>query len=418
VGKAVAALATGALPFTTGEVLNIDGGFHLRRFPRGRPKNVRNPDFTCPDRPLQSSNRIGIPRILSPATRRLAMPINVKCPQCQKLLAIPDELAGRPVRCPGCKGTFQTAAAAPAAPPVPVPAPVAAVPRSAPTPAPVPEPAPEDVDAFSQLPETTTPGIRSRRPGRSKTDATDKPWFLWVLGGLCPLPPLFMLAHLFSYPIAFMVWIGLLVLALVAGLGLVIIRSPVAVRGMILGGLLAFSVLGSGIFLAFRGSSESGSGEPPGWQEVVSSQGRFRVSFPGKPTERTKEEPLTPTRKLLWHQWLLERSKDEGFLLMYMDLPLEVPRPAKPDALLKDLAEGMLSGFPKGAIQNSTAFKSKNLPACDVSGTAEKDGVRVTIVGRLLLAENRVYVLLGMGTRMQPEDPDLKRFFSSFSVAN
>jgi NAD(P)-dependent dehydrogenase (short-subunit alcohol dehydrogenase family) len=33
VGRAVAALVTGALPFSTGEVLNVDGGFHLRRFP-------------------------------------------------------------------------------------------------------------------------------------------------------------------------------------------------------------------------------------------------------------------------------------------------------------------------------------------------------------------------------------------------
>ena len=33
VGKAVVALVTGALPFTTGEVVNIDGGFHLRKFP-------------------------------------------------------------------------------------------------------------------------------------------------------------------------------------------------------------------------------------------------------------------------------------------------------------------------------------------------------------------------------------------------
>jgi NAD(P)-dependent dehydrogenase (short-subunit alcohol dehydrogenase family) len=33
VGEAVAALATGALPFCTGEVVNIDGGFHIRRFP-------------------------------------------------------------------------------------------------------------------------------------------------------------------------------------------------------------------------------------------------------------------------------------------------------------------------------------------------------------------------------------------------
>jgi NAD(P)-dependent dehydrogenase (short-subunit alcohol dehydrogenase family) len=31
VGKAVAAIARELLPFSTGEVLNVDGGFHLRR---------------------------------------------------------------------------------------------------------------------------------------------------------------------------------------------------------------------------------------------------------------------------------------------------------------------------------------------------------------------------------------------------
>jgi len=31
VGRAVAAIANGALPFSTGEVINVDGGFHLRR---------------------------------------------------------------------------------------------------------------------------------------------------------------------------------------------------------------------------------------------------------------------------------------------------------------------------------------------------------------------------------------------------
>jgi 3-oxoacyl-[acyl-carrier protein] reductase len=33
VGKAIASLVTGALPFSTGDVLNIDGGYHVRRFP-------------------------------------------------------------------------------------------------------------------------------------------------------------------------------------------------------------------------------------------------------------------------------------------------------------------------------------------------------------------------------------------------
>ena len=31
VGKAVVAVAEGLFPFSTGEVLNVDGGFHMRR---------------------------------------------------------------------------------------------------------------------------------------------------------------------------------------------------------------------------------------------------------------------------------------------------------------------------------------------------------------------------------------------------
>jgi 3-oxoacyl-[acyl-carrier protein] reductase len=34
VGKAVAALVTGAIPFSTGDAINVDGGFHIRRFPQ------------------------------------------------------------------------------------------------------------------------------------------------------------------------------------------------------------------------------------------------------------------------------------------------------------------------------------------------------------------------------------------------
>jgi 3-oxoacyl-[acyl-carrier protein] reductase len=33
VGQAVASLVSGALPYSTGQVVNIDGGYHLRRFP-------------------------------------------------------------------------------------------------------------------------------------------------------------------------------------------------------------------------------------------------------------------------------------------------------------------------------------------------------------------------------------------------
>jgi predicted Zn finger-like uncharacterized protein len=34
------------------------------------------------------------------------MPSVIACPSCQKQLKVPDELIGRPVKCPGCKETF------------------------------------------------------------------------------------------------------------------------------------------------------------------------------------------------------------------------------------------------------------------------------------------------------------------------
>jgi len=34
VGAAVVALVQGAIPHSTGDVVNVDGGFHLRGFPR------------------------------------------------------------------------------------------------------------------------------------------------------------------------------------------------------------------------------------------------------------------------------------------------------------------------------------------------------------------------------------------------
>jgi predicted Zn finger-like uncharacterized protein len=43
------------------------------------------------------------------------MPSVIACPSCQKQLKVPDELIGRPVKCPGCKETFT--AQSPSTPP-------------------------------------------------------------------------------------------------------------------------------------------------------------------------------------------------------------------------------------------------------------------------------------------------------------
>ncbi|MBS0209690.1 MAG: hypothetical protein JSS27_12140 [Planctomycetes bacterium] len=47
------------------------------------------------------------------------MPIEFVCPQCQKLLRVPDQSAGQQAKCPSCGGVTTIPSASPAAPPSP-----------------------------------------------------------------------------------------------------------------------------------------------------------------------------------------------------------------------------------------------------------------------------------------------------------
>ena len=49
------------------------------------------------------------------------MPLVVECPSCGRKLKVPDELAGKQVRCADCAGTFVAEKPRPAAPPTPAP---------------------------------------------------------------------------------------------------------------------------------------------------------------------------------------------------------------------------------------------------------------------------------------------------------
>ncbi len=63
--------------------------------------------------------------------------LTFSCPQCQKKMAVPGDLAGKQVRCPHCQQVVPAPAPSPtpAAPPAPAPAPAAAPPVPAPEPA-------------------------------------------------------------------------------------------------------------------------------------------------------------------------------------------------------------------------------------------------------------------------------------------
>ena len=86
--------------------------------------------------------------------------MNLLCPNCQKMLTVPDQSAGQLMRCPLCTGTFTvprlpestSVAAVPANPPEILPPPI--------SPPPVAPPPPEDVFRLSAAPEPQLPVLQ------------------------------------------------------------------------------------------------------------------------------------------------------------------------------------------------------------------------------------------------------------------
>ncbi len=71
--------------------------------------------------------------------------MNLLCPNCQKMLTVPEQYAGQMMKCPLCAGTF-TVPGLPAAAAPPPPPPVETIPfQSDPMPPPPPPPPPTPV---------------------------------------------------------------------------------------------------------------------------------------------------------------------------------------------------------------------------------------------------------------------------------
>src|ERR1700687_5382603 len=82
------------------------------------------------------------------------------CPNCTKMITVPDQYAGQPMRCPICQQTFQ-------APSLPSSAPVAAMPLSDP-----PAPAGEEVYKFSHEPLSSPPPPPPVSPSSPRAEST------------------------------------------------------------------------------------------------------------------------------------------------------------------------------------------------------------------------------------------------------
>lgn len=107
------------------------------------------------------------------------MPFGLSCPSCQANFLLPDELAGRQVKCQRCGEVFRAPAAATPAPDEVVSARVA----EEPAPPPMPRPRRDDFDADIERPRRRS-GWDERRPPPRGTRAAERRMDPWVIVGV------------------------------------------------------------------------------------------------------------------------------------------------------------------------------------------------------------------------------------------
>ena len=144
------------------------------------------------------------------------------------------------------------------------------------------------------------------------------------------------------------------------------------------------------------------------WQDYSSMEGSFTCRMPGKVKTETKTMHF-PGGKLIMDAHGVELSNG-AFMVAYMKMPRR-NMPFDYSACVKAMVR---------TWQGEVIYSKRGPVLDDISGVEfearikwPKDGFAT---GRVFVANNRVYMLLVMGTNFRSDTPEVKEFWNSFKL--
>jgi len=146
----------------------------------------------------------------------------------------------------------------------------------------------------------------------------------------------------------------------------------------------------------------------PAWQGFESEQGRYKVSFPGRPA-MTKGR-LNAGAGFVISTRQTAHGANATYEVSHYDYPKDTVGKLGP-AKIVDTARDGLVYVSKGKLDSEKPFALGKLSGRELEITGD-DGTLYRI--RLLLVQTRLYQLTAMAR--PPEQADAKRFFDSFQL--
>jgi len=339
------------------------------------------------------------------------MPITIACPNCDTRLEAPDDIEGKKVQCKKCGERFRARA-------VDVDdeddRPARRATRSASKSRPRPTADDEDEDERSSRrtgkasrrredddrDDREEDEDRPRRGSRDKDDEEDEPRARKKKGKKKKKA---------GPPVVLLLSIGIGVLVLIAVIGTYFsLTGDKADPSAPTGGPVTDAGGGPG-----AGGGLAGHPDLPGWLEFADPNGQFKAWFPRKPAGPTKQQwPLPNGEQAEPTMYTLEIGGG-----MYAVAHLVVPgrEPGAPAEPLLD--ESIAGGIPwtKGAVvKGRTNITHQGFPGRQA--VLEYPGVQGATILRVILAGNRMFVLLARGENFAADTPKVRGFLDSLKI--
>ncbi|MBA4190105.1 MAG: hypothetical protein C0467_19135 [Planctomycetaceae bacterium] len=142
-----------------------------------------------------------------------------------------------------------------------------------------------------------------------------------------------------------------------------------------------------------------------------SKEGRYSVAFPGKPTTDSKK-----AGELTLNTAAVE-AKGVGYIVIHSDLPADTVKASKAEDILENGEKGLVMNF-KAKVTKSqpTTFGKEKYPARNVTAEVKVDATTLKLRLLIVLANNRVYQVLAVGSEDVVGGPMTEKFFESFEI--
>jgi hypothetical protein len=208
-------------------------------------------------------------------------------------------------------------------------------------------------------------------------------------------------------------WMGLGVglSAVIMGLGR-LPKLPVGVQlsaGVVLAAA-GYVALGAAALLGVGGKAAASLRDPATWKTFTSKEGRFEVSFPGEPEQKTAPGPdNTPIVT-----FAVERKREqEVFLAMYSDRSPERWKQSA-NEVFDEEKDGLLSMIPqRKTVTQKTITLRGDIPGREIYVDTPANDV---VYLRMFYHKGRFYAVMAKGVAGQTPESALAQFVSSFRV--